>query len=185
MIVKYWKFQSDVSLTAEEAKKYHNGKSAYVISIHDKGVLFATMNFNCYAMTIRYYDKNKRWRWACNWTDEIGCNTNQLSSIYCFVYDQENSGDEENYKSYFYRYNDNDERKDFIRYFHLGTGKTTKRVFSERRTYSLPFPEFGKYEDYLSFPYQEEFPELEEWPESIFPTGEKPRNNVPIPHIQL
>ena len=186
MIIKYWKFQSNASLTDEEAKTFHHNKKAYVASIYSEHILLCQITvYANESLIIRYLDKIKRWRWACHWTDKAELGNNQLSNIHCFAYNEDNSGREENYKSSFAHYNNGDKRKDYIHYFDLGTERGLFNDFSERRTYSLPFPEFGKYEDYLNFPYQEKFPELEEWPLSIFPEGEKPQKNIPIHKIIL
>jgi hypothetical protein len=186
MFIRYFKFQSDASLDAKEAKVVHYNNQAYVASIYSEHLFICQMTvYANRSLIVRYFDSHKRWRWSCHWNDKSECGNNQLSNVHCFVYNDDNGSNEENFKSNFTHYNQNDKRKDYVGYFHLGTSNWKFRDFEQRRIYSLQFPEFGKYEEYLNFPYQDKFPELEEWPESIFPTGEKPHNNIPIPHIQL
>lgn len=182
----YYKLRGPFPITEIDALTDHQSHCGYRLLFFRNNIIHVEITVHSnFSLDLHYYDEKKRWRWACHWTDKAGCGNNQLSNIYCFTYIDDNISAEENYKSHFTHYNMSDKRKDYVRYFHLGTAKGKFCDFNQRRTYCLPYPEFGKYEDYLNFAYQEKFPELEEWPKSIFPRGEKPQKNIPIPQVIL
>ena len=181
----YYKFHGPHRVTSDQAKELHDKLQGYRLLGFLNQTLYLEITIHAdLTVEIRYYDKDKRMRWLVGWFEDKD-KINKLDSVYCFTFNIDNQTSEENYKSHFYNYNDDDSRKDLIRYFHLKTSKTVKITLDKRRKFNLPKPEFGKYQEYLEFPYQELFPELEQWPLDIFPANQQPQKNIPIPKIIL
>lgn len=181
----YYKFHGPHRVSSEQAKELHDKLQGYRLLGFLNQTLYLEITIHAdLTVEIRYYDREKRMRWFVGWFERID-NGNTLTSVRCFTCNSDNQTREENYKSNFQHYNEGDDRSDYFQYFHLKTCKTIWIELDKRRKFFLPKPEFGKYQEYLEFPYQELFPELEQWPLEIFPANQQPQKNIPIPKIIL